>query len=361
MHTQRIVSPPGSLGVIAIFGSGEISASGRRVYDWLFRRLSQPIRVSILETPAGFQPNSAQVAQKIGDFLLHNLQNYQPNVEIVPARRRGTSFSTEDESIISPVGLSNMIFMGPGSPTYMVRQLQNSLAWYTVLACHRQGATLVLASAAAIAVGAKALPVYEIYKAGEDLHWRAGLDFFGPYGLSLVFVSHWNNSEGGAELDTSRCYMGQSRFNHLMAMLPSDANVVGIDEHTALLVNPAEESCRVMGKGTVTLLRQGKEDSFAAGQRFAITELGPFHKIQPQSGIASDIWDRVEAARGKAQGGLTSQPSIEVLALVEAREKARARGDWQASDALREQILVSGWKVDDTPDGPELISASSDR
>ena len=355
MGIEGIISPPNLPDLVALFGSGEISASGRRVYEWLLSKLSPPIRVAILETPAGFQPNSAQVAQDISDFLRYHLQNYQLNIDIVPARRREAHFSTEDESVVSPVLLSSMIFLGPGSPTYAVRQLQESLAWHTVLACHRQGATLVLASAATIASGVKSLPVYEIYKAGEDLHWRPGLDLFGPYGLSLVFISHWNNNEGGDKLDTSRCYMGQSRFAHLVKMLPPDVNIIGIDEHTALLVDLIEQNCRVMGRGTVTLLRDGKEDSYSDGQIFAISELGPFHTIEQQSGITLDIWERVKGARAKAREVPFMQPSADVLTLVESREKARACGDWKMSDALREQILISGWKVNDTRNGPQLI------
>jgi len=358
MGTERATPDAITPGPIAFFGSGETSASGRRVYDWLFRRLSQPIRVSVLETPAGFQPNSALVAGKVGDFLRRHLQNHQPAVDVVPARRRETPFSTENEGIISPVVSANMIFLGPGSPTYAVRHLHNSLAWHTVLACHRQGATLVLASSAAIAVGARALPVYEIYKVGEDLHWREGLNLLGPYGLSVVFVSHWNNTEGGPELDTSRCYMGRARFHHLLKLLPPDINVVGVDEHTAMILDPAGESCRVMGRGAVTLLRRGQEERFAPGQTFAITELGPFRNTEPQSGIPAQVWERVRDARHMAADVLTPQPPQEVLSLVEEREKARARADWAASDSLREQVTVSGWRVEDTPDGPKLTPLS---
>ncbi|MBC7262241.1 MAG: cysteinyl-tRNA synthetase, partial [Chloroflexi bacterium] len=83
-------------GLVILFSSGETSASGRRVYDWLFRRLSPPIRVAVLETPAGFQPNTALVAQKVADFLRHRLQNYQPRVMVIPARKRDTPFSPDD-------------------------------------------------------------------------------------------------------------------------------------------------------------------------------------------------------------------------------------------------------------------------
>ena len=76
-------------------------------------------------------------------------------------------------------------------------------------------------------------------------------------------------------MDTSRCYMGQSRFNHLMKMLPSDTNVIGIDEHTVLLVDPIEENCRVMGIGTVMLLREGKEDNSCGRANLCHYRVGP--------------------------------------------------------------------------------------
>ncbi len=79
---------------------------------------------------------------------------------------------------------ADLIFMGPGSPSYAIRQLRDSLAWYYLIARHRLGAVLALASAATVAFSACALPVYEIYKVGEDLHWIEGLDFFKLYGLT---------------------------------------------------------------------------------------------------------------------------------------------------------------------------------
>ncbi len=339
-------------GLVALFGSGETSASGRKVYDWLLGHLSPPIQVAVLETPAGFELNSALVAGRVADFFRHRLQNYRPQVTVVPARKRGTPFSPDDPAIVAPLLGANTIFLGPGSPTYAVRQLWDSLAWQIVVAGHRLGAAVILASAALIAASARALPVYEIYKVGEEPHWHDGLDFFGPYGLSLVFVSHWDNREGGADLDTSRCFMGQARFAQLLALLPADVTVVGIDEHTALVVDLEGQTCRVMGRDGVTVLRGGEEERFTQGQTFPIGELGPFQRPEPQSGIPPEVWKRVLAARSRVK--VTPEPSSEVLALVEEREAARARRDWAAADALRQRIAALGWRVKDTPTGPSL-------
>ena len=59
--------------------------------------------------------------------------------------------------------------------------------------------------------------MYEIYKVGEDLGWKAGLNLLGPFGRSVAIVPHWNNHEGGEELDTSHSFMGQERFERLLA------------------------------------------------------------------------------------------------------------------------------------------------
>ncbi len=339
-------------GLVVLFGSGETSSSGRKIFDWLFHRLPPPIRGAILETPAGFELNSAQVAGRVADFLRQRLQNYHPQVTVVPARKRGTPFSPDDPEIVTPLLRANVIFAGPGSPTYAVRQLQDSLAWHVLVARHRLGAAIVFASAMVVAVSAHALPVYEIYKVGEDPHWHRGLNFFGPYGLSLVFIPHWNNAEGGAELDTSRCFMGQSRFEQLLGMLPPDATVVGIDEHTALVVDLGAKTCQAMGRGGVTLLRESEEVRIGRGQKVAITELGPFHVPEPPTGLPPEVWEKAQAAHTEAAAA--PEPPPEVLALVKKREAARARQDWPLADALREQIATLGWQVLDTPDGPRL-------
>jgi hypothetical protein len=341
-------------GIILLFSSGETSASGQRIYEWLFRRLSPPVRMAVLETPAGFQPNTALVAGKVADFVRHHLQNYQPQVTVVPARQRGTPFSPDDPDIIAPLLQADVIFAGAGSPTYAARQLQDSLAWHTLLARHRLGAALILASAAAIAASVRCLPVYEIYKVGSDLHWSPGLDLFGSYGLSLCLVSHWNNTEGGAELDTSRGFIGQARFARLRAMLPPEVTVVGLDEHTALAVDLATQTCRVMGRGGVCLCYAGDERRFEHGQSFPVSELGAFRMPDPQEGIPPAVWQNVRAAQAAGQVTAAAQPAPEALALARERESARARRDWAAADDLRRRVAALGWQVRDTATGPEL-------
>ena len=100
----------------------------------------------------------------------------------------------------------------------------------------REGGCLVAASAAALTAGRYTLPVYEIYKVGQPLHWVAGLDILGAFGLNLMVIPHWNNAEGGTH-DTSRCFMGTSRFDKLVSMLEEPLPILGLDEHTACIID----------------------------------------------------------------------------------------------------------------------------
>ena len=133
-------------GQIVLFGSGETSSTGRRIFDHVFRTLPMSPKLALLETPAGFELNSAQVIGRVGEFFSHRLQNYAPQVEIIPARKRGTPYSPDNPDVISPLLHADLIFMGPGSPSYAVRQLRDSLGWYYLIARHRLGSVLALAS-----------------------------------------------------------------------------------------------------------------------------------------------------------------------------------------------------------------------
>ena len=346
-------------GPIVLLGSGETSPSVRKVYDWLFSRLATPVQVAILETPAGFEPNSDYVAGQIGVYLTTRLQNYRPAVSVVPARKRNTPFSPDDPALLTPLDGADVILIGPGSPSYAVRQLQGSLAWQQVQANHRLGATLIFASASTIASSRTALPVYEIYKVGEELHWKAGLDFFGAYGLTLTFVPHWNNNDGGADLDTSHCYMGQARYDQLVDLLPDahteTAAIVGIDENTALIIEPGAGQCRVMGPGGVTIIRAGQTHHFAGGSTFAATMLGPFHLPAGDSGLPQPVWEETQARRAAAYAKRQERPEppAAVLALMAARAAARQEANWAEADSLRARIEEAGWQVMDTPNGPQ--------
>ena len=244
--------------------------------------------------------------------------------------------------------------MGPGSPTYAIRQLKDTLAWNLIRARHRLGATLVFASAATISVGAHALPVYEVYKVGEDMHVVEGLDFFRDFGLHLSFIPHWNNAEGGADLDTSRCFVGMERFAEWCKRVPIENTTVGLDEHTGIILDFAKGVCEVSGVSSVSLVRECNPEMYASGSTFDMKELGALEIPVPiEKDIPAQVWDMLSKAPP-----LEERPSDEVVALAEKRLAARANRSWQESDQLRSEISALGWTVQDSKDSYKLVKNS---
>jgi len=333
-------------GPVVLFGSGETSPSGRKIHEHLFSELTPPVRVAILETPAGFQPNSELVAGKVGEFLQYNLQNYKPDVSIVPARRKDSHFSPDDPELLAPMLKANYIFLGPGSPTYAVRHLTGTLAYRYLVRRHLQGAVVSLASAAAFALSAKVLPVYEMFKVGDDPHWVDGLNWFGLYGLDLAIVPHWNNAEGGDELDTSHGFIGLDRFMQLRAMLPATTHILGIDEHTAVVIDFAAGTGRVMGKGAATLCAGDLDMTVPNGESFDLNQLGPLRDAIPPADFVPEPSPAPEAVVPAALPEGAAE-------LLEQRRLARQNKHWARSDELRNQLAALGVQVQDTKEGQQ--------
>src|SRR5262249_5481054 len=116
---------------------------------------------------------------------------------------------------------AHYVFAGPGSPSYALRQWVDSLIPKVLiekLQAGGSGGCVTFASAAAVTLGRLAVPVYEIYKAGEDPHWMEGLDLMAELGLNVAVIPHYDNAEGGTH-DTRFCYLGEPRLAQLEAEL----------------------------------------------------------------------------------------------------------------------------------------------
>jgi hypothetical protein len=341
-----------ALGRIAFLGSGETSLAGGRIFEALARLIPDPLHVSILETPAGFELNASIVAGRVGDFLKTRLQNYRPTIDIIPARKQGTEFSPDNPEILMPLLRANVIFMGPGSPTYLARQLHGTLAWDMIRARHRLGATLIFASAATISVGAWVLPVYEIYKVGEDVHTIEGLNLFSDFGMDLSFIPHWNNAEGGTDLDTSRCFVGIERFDQWRKLLPPDNILIGLDEHSGLIMDFEKGVCDVHGISSVSVVKNTSMEIYPAGAKFSLNELGNFNLSDPvEKSIRPEVWEMVFTA-SKVDEDI---PPAEAHELLEQRKEVRTRKDFAESDRLRDELFALGWIVQDSKEGQKLV------
>lgn len=237
---------------LSLFGSGVVAPNSQSVHEYVLKRMHvDTVRIAIISTPAGFQPNVEDVYQEYVDFFALHLQNYHPQITVIYANNHDDA---NNPNIIAPLNEANYIVAGAGSPTYAVKHLAGTLLFKALLKrVNDKKASLALSSAATIASSEYALPVYEIFKVGEDLHWKKGLDLYKHiYGESLTIIPHFNNTEGGEKLDTSCCYMGKERFDLLYAMLPQKSPVWGIDEYSALTIQLDSQEEKQFGPGSVT-------------------------------------------------------------------------------------------------------------
>jgi hypothetical protein len=173
-------------------------------------------------------------------------------------RHGGRATALEVEQFLSSIRGANYVFAGPGSPTYALRHWRDHAVREPLVEKVTQGGCLAFASAAAIGLGAYALPVYEIYKVGDDPSWIEGLNVLGEIGIRCAVIPHYNNREGGTH-DTRFCYMGEPRLRRLESMLPDDVLILGIDEYTACIIDVEAQTVTVRGPGGVTARRGGME------------------------------------------------------------------------------------------------------
>jgi hypothetical protein len=115
--------------------------------------------------------------------------------------------------------------------------------------------------------------VYEIYKVGAEPVWADGLDLLEPVlGTDVAVIPHYDNAEGGNH-DTRYCYLGEWRLAALEAQMPDSGWVLGVDEHTGLVLDLEAGSATVVGNGVVTIRRHGESAVLKSGDTTPIESL----------------------------------------------------------------------------------------
>jgi len=300
--------------MIAIFGSGETSPAMTSVHQELIARVSDPqLNAVLLDTPFGFQENADEIATRT---IAYFREHVGCQIRLASYRHGGRAIALEFEQFLSRLGDANYVFAGPGSPTYALRHWHDGAVRERLRAKLRQGGCVAFASAAAIGLGAYALPVYEIYKVGADPSWTEGLDLLGEVGVRCAVIPHYDNREGGTH-DTRFCYMGEPRLRLLESILPEDVLILGVDEYTACIIDIEAQSVTVRGRGGVTVRRRGIDRRWQR-TTFAMSEL-----LHPQ----------VAAAAAAVPDSAARRPEPDGTAVSPMLEQAREWGA-QGRDAL---------------------------
>lgn len=255
--------------LLVIMGSGETAPTMKVPHRRVFERLeadgatAKPV---MLDTPFGFQENAPILAAATTKYFSDAVSK---NVAVAGLARTDTGDSAAIEAAMTRIRDANWIFAGPGSPTFALRQWQRTgirdvLAEKLRPVSDGGGGALVFSSAAALTLGCVTVPVYEIYKVGMDPWWEPGLDLLADIGIDAAVIPHYDNQEGGNH-DTSFCYLGERRLSILEPELPEGAFVLGLDEHTGVIMDLDADTAEIVGKGGLTLRRQGVSVRHEAG------------------------------------------------------------------------------------------------
>jgi len=278
--------------LLVIMGSGETAPTMKAVHRAVFDRIAAAtggkVDAVLIDTPFGFQENARTLATKTAEYFMDTAERH---VEVAGLARTDTGDVVTVETAIARIRAADWVFAGPGSPTFALEQWRDT-ALPDILAdklgSGGPGGAVVFSSAAALTLGRSTIPVYEIYKAGRDPFWIDGLDLLTPLGLPVAVVPHYDNQDGGNH-DTSKCFLGERRLRIMEAELDSDVFVLGIDEHTGVIIDFDADTAEVMGRGALTLRRDGASVRIEAGTTVPLQTLrsgGGGHAVAGSAGGA---------------------------------------------------------------------------
>ncbi|MEV6347108.1 hypothetical protein [Actinoplanes sp. NPDC051851] len=339
--------------MLTIMGSGETSPTMVTVHRQVAALLPAGSPAVLIETPYGFQENVASISAKAERYFAGSVGL---TVRTAPGLRGGDPPSEDADRGLAMVRSAGWLFSGPGSPTYAMRWWRPGAvaqALHDRLRQHR-GIT-VFASAAAATLGRWTVPVYEIYKAGEPARWAEGLDLLRHLDLRVALVPHYDNTEGGTGFDTRYCYLGERRLRAMEWQLPEDAAVLGVDEHTAVHIDPSAGTVRVAGRGGLTVRRRGHSTVLPTGTSLGLGEL----RALAHHGTAAVVIPRQP---GPPAAETIAEPTVaEVAAACERRfdaALARRNADGLARAILDLEESVHAWSTDtEEDDGAEQARA----
>ncbi len=259
--------------ILAIMGSGETAPTMVTTHRRLTALLPSPVQAVVLDTPYGFQENAPELALRAVEYFKTSI-----NVDLQVAglvRMKDTHIAAdpvETERGLRRLADADYVFAGPGSPTYALRQWSATTVATLLADKLRTGGIVVFASAAALTLGKATVPVYEIYKVGEDVRRLDGLDLLSVIGINAAVIPHYDNAEG-ANHDTRFCYLGEARLVIFESMLDDDTFVLGVDEHTGLVIDLDTQIATVVGNGTVTVRLRGQSHVYATGATLSLEYL----------------------------------------------------------------------------------------
>lgn len=386
--------------ILCIMGSGETAPNMVSVHAALLKRMGDGGGKAVfIDTPFGFQENADELVAKAQEYFEKRVGFALGTVTL---RNSETATTAELETALAKLEEATYVFAGPGSPSYALENWMRTEIPALLRRKLQKGGCITFASAAALTLGAKSIPVYEIYKVGKALHWLDGMDLMGELGLHVAVVPHFDNAEGGSH-DTRFCYMGERRLR-LLQQMADDIPLLGIDEHTGIIFDLDADEVSVAGRGALTICNGDEQTVYPSGTTVSLQELrekargriAPAVPVAQSNGhlapldtfeLAAEQRDvdgmlqaifEIEAAASSASndteelrrrlrrciarlgelartgaGDPKDQVAPFVNAMLTMREEARSNREFERADKLRDMLIDCGIEVRDSREGSD--------
>ncbi|MGA0152202.1 MAG: hypothetical protein ACO3LG_00970 [Ilumatobacteraceae bacterium] len=328
--------------ILTIMGSGETAPTMMKHHRDLIARLPGDPLAVVIDTPYGFQENAPELASRAVEYFR---QSVGYPIQVAGLGRLKNVDVLTVETGLSLLRRADYVFAGPGSPTYALNQWENTAVPDVLREKLQSGGAVTFASAAALTLGRFTVPVYEIYKVGIEPHWLEGLDVLRTIGLDVAVIPHYDNTEGGHH-DTRFCYLGERRLAMLEQELPDGAHVLGVDEHTGVVIDIDADTATVIGNGTITVRVRGESTVFESGVTIPVDMLRDPSRTGSSSAATTTT---SRESQPVTESTHVASSLLDEVAKAEASfESALASGDSESAvrSVLELETSIRNWSVD---------------
>lgn len=229
------MSPGRAVGTLALIGGGEWR-DGCREFDEELLAVSPKKEVVVLPSAAAFE-HPERVAERATAYL----EGLGARVRVLMVLHRAEA---EDAKNVETVRQARVVYLSDGSPLHLRSVLKDSALWDAMLSAYHSGGVIA-------ASGAGATLVCDPMVDPRGGAYTVGL---GVVQNLAVFPYHGTAAEHLRERSID--------------LLPANATLVGIDEQTALIREPAGR-WRAAGVGNVTMYTGRTAAEFAPGSELS--------------------------------------------------------------------------------------------
>jgi cyanophycinase len=220
---------PAVPGPVALVGAGEFLPGMVEIDRELLASIGRA-RPRVVVLPTASAPDGDEVFRRWADMGVAHFEALGAEVEPVLARDREGG---DDEAAIQAIGEADLVYLSGGKPQFLLDVLTDSRLGWALADAHDRGAIIAGCSAGAMVLGGR-LPRARRRFLPFPLRWSDGLGL-APGVAVLPHYDAWPEP-----------------MTALLALqAPSGVDVVGIDEHTALVGR--DGAWQVHGPGRVTV------------------------------------------------------------------------------------------------------------